>query len=242
MTFSNKVLILLKVETKQPLLNQDRTETEVQTQQTNPNNSKLFVVIIVSILVTAVTVGSAVYFWQNSTNGKLVNNLEQRITSLEEQVSTAGKTTVAPQPSLSPVPSPASSADVTANWKVYTNNEIYFKYPPDSMLGKKRVWITGVNPDFTIQVATKGSVLSHSECLKKDSVEKKNGLVLVKYSGFYEDNSPLCGSSDSGLREIRVLPTEDSFSPGIAYFYSAEDSQEAEKIFNQILATFKFLD
>jgi len=44
------------------------------------------------------------------------------------------------------------------------------------------------------------------------------------------------------LREIRVLPAEDVYAPGIAYFYSVEDSQEAEKIFSQILATFKFLD
>jgi hypothetical protein len=75
------------MENSQSLSNIQSTETAAQ-QETTQKSRKLFVAVIASILLVGIFIGSIVYFFQNSANDKVVNGLEQKITSLEQQILT----------------------------------------------------------------------------------------------------------------------------------------------------------
>ncbi len=98
------------MEINQSLTNQSLTGPKVQPQQAGPNQ-KLFVAVAISVLLTAILIGSAVYFWQKSVKEKTISSLEQKIALLEKQVSTMQKE-VAVLPlvdsSPSPIPTPLS--------------------------------------------------------------------------------------------------------------------------------------
>ena len=117
------------MEVKQQIVNEGFAENTLRSQ-TNSSNSKLFVVAIISVLLTAAVVGSTIYFLLRSVNKKTVANQEQKITSLEKQISTMKKAIVSLQPnsnnslsaltpSISPLPSPIPTTDPTATWKIY---------------------------------------------------------------------------------------------------------------------------
>lgn len=74
-------------------------EQEIQPQQVNASN-KLPLAITASALLTALIVGAGVYFWQKSANDTAVKNFEQKISSLEQQISVMNnnQTTVQPTP------------------------------------------------------------------------------------------------------------------------------------------------
>ena len=74
-------------------------EPETQPQQVGPNN-KLSLVITACILLTALIVGAGVYFWQKSTNDTILQNLEQKVFSLEQKISIMenDRTVVKPTP------------------------------------------------------------------------------------------------------------------------------------------------
>jgi hypothetical protein len=110
--------------------NQNLAGAEGQTRQANAKDNKLFVVVTVSVLLTATIVGSAVYFWQKSVNDEVISSLEQKVASLEEQISTMEN--VATQPSKRSISPPPSIAKSTANWKTYNSENLgfTFRYPP----------------------------------------------------------------------------------------------------------------
>ncbi|PJC56182.1 hypothetical protein CO026_01740 [Candidatus Kaiserbacteria bacterium CG_4_9_14_0_2_um_filter_41_32] len=60
-------------------------EQEIHPQQVSPDK-KLLLVVIVSILLTALIVGVGVYFWQKSVKNTAIKNLEQKVSSLEQQL------------------------------------------------------------------------------------------------------------------------------------------------------------
>jgi len=122
------------METEQSSSNRSLKETEVQPQQVSPENSRAFLVVIVSVILTAVVAGSAVYFWQKSSNEKVIDNLEQKISFLEEQASTIKKVEISPQPTSLPMLSPTPTTDPTAKWKTYSSGNISFRYPPNLYL------------------------------------------------------------------------------------------------------------
>lgn len=105
------------METEQPSSNQSPMETETQPRQISSNKSRLFVVVTISVLLTAMIAGSAVYFWQKSANEKAINSLEQKISSLEEQISTTRNV------------KPPLTTDPISNWKKYNGSFYEFKYP-----------------------------------------------------------------------------------------------------------------
>jgi len=115
------------MENTQPSANQNLMETASQ-QQGSSNNSKLLVVVVISVLVTAAVTGSVVYFWQKSINEKEVSNLEQKIFSLEEQISTIDKTKVISQPDSFSDISPTPITEPTANLKTYSNEKYRFSF------------------------------------------------------------------------------------------------------------------
>lgn len=73
--------------------------------QIDPNN-KLLLVVGASILLAALVVGVGVYFWQKSTSEVEIKNLEQKVSSLEQQISETRneQTTVQPTPTNQPNP------------------------------------------------------------------------------------------------------------------------------------------
>lgn len=70
---------------------------EIQPQQVSQNN-KLVPTVLISILLTALIVGTGIYFWQKSVNDTAVKNLEQKVSSLEQQISAMKNEQTAIQP------------------------------------------------------------------------------------------------------------------------------------------------
>lgn len=107
-------------------------ETEIQPPQISSSNNKLFVIVVTSVLLTSIIVGLAVYLWQKSANEKAISSLEQKIFSLEEQISTMKEAEIEPQPISLPVLFPTPMTDPTTNWKTYINktHTFQFKHPP----------------------------------------------------------------------------------------------------------------
>lgn len=80
------------METNQSTSDQNSTNEENQISQTSSNN-RLFVAISISVLLTTVIVGLAVYFWQNSVYKKEIN-IKREITTSQgtgEQISNLAK-------------------------------------------------------------------------------------------------------------------------------------------------------
>lgn len=120
------------METRQISTNQNSMENEVSIQQGGANNSRLFLIVAMGILLTAVIVGSAVYLWQKSANKKVVSSLERKIISLEEQISTMKKSEMVPELTSSPpVLSPTPTTNPEEVWKLYSNKKYNFsiRYP-----------------------------------------------------------------------------------------------------------------
>jgi len=137
------------MENTQPLPSQNFTETATK-RQSGIGDSRLFVIVVISVLLTAMITGSAVYFWQKSVNKKAISNLEQKISSLEKQVSIVEKTKPGPQavPSSSLTPLPATN--LTASWKTCTNLKLGFriKYPADFEFNPDSCEYAIMNYDF----------------------------------------------------------------------------------------------
>lgn len=117
------------MDNQQILPDQNSMVNEGPSQQAVSNNSRLFLVVAISVLLAAVLAGSAVYFWQKSVNKETVNALEQKISSLEEQVSGMKEVKIPTQP----------TTESAVNLKTYTNEKYGFgiKYSPELELNIK---------------------------------------------------------------------------------------------------------
>jgi len=150
-----------------------------------------------------------------------------------------GQRQLYPEPAEGPTPEVVATPtpDPTANWRTYKNNELSFQYPEHWIIETDR--IIGTDPNAVIYVVSKDSTLMN-ECMKLDTTEKKDGLVIKKFSRV--TTGEMCSTSDSSPREIWVVPTEGDYSPGISYSYTIKDNPEVEDTFSLILSTFKFLE
>lgn len=90
-------LYIGNMENTQSISNQQSTESTSQ-QQASQNNSKLFVAVVFIIFLTGIITGSIVYFWQKTTYDSAVEDLKQRIVSLEQQQNPTEETEVGLQP------------------------------------------------------------------------------------------------------------------------------------------------
>lgn len=146
-----------------------------------------------------------------------------------------------PSPVVSPTPQPISTPsiakDETKDWKTYTNNDLEFKYPSNWNISGQV--ITSTSPKIRVVIVPKDGTLMN-ECMQEVSEETKNTLFVKKFERV--TTGAMCQSSDPSPREIWVVPSKDAYSPGISYGYSANESAQAEEIFDQILSTFRFLD
>jgi hypothetical protein len=135
------------------------------------------------------------------------------------------------QPPPSPIPDP------TANWKTYTNtqSEFSFQYPND--------WIStpGDNlhaPDNSISmwIQTKiGGMECFNLIKSKSSIINGKNFNIQYFSGA---DSDIC--SNPNERTIYFGQQSPFFT--ITYSYNQNNQIEAEKIFDQILSTFKFTE
>lgn len=178
---------------------------------------QVLIFLIIGILIIAGVGGYVIY-----TN---YSNNRSRITPSQNPVII----------SQTPQPTPSPSPDETANWKIYTNKDIYFKYPSDWNISGSV--ITSNLPKIRLVITAKDGTLMN-ECMEKISEESKDNLFLKRFTRV--TTGAMCGGTDPSPREIWVIPSKDAYAPGISYEYSATESKQAEEIFNQIISTFKF--
>jgi len=145
------------------------------------------------------------------------------------------------QPSPTPVvQQPSPSPDPTADWETYKTDIISFKYPTDWQLDNNSRRITNINPKIDFWIYGNNDSMMN-ECMKLTSTTTRDNLMIKKYSRVI--TGEFCSSSDTTPREIWITKAEgDGFAPGIIYNYISTEDIEAEKIFDQILSTFKFID
>lgn len=142
-----------------------------------------------------------------------------------------------------PTETVSPTTDPTADWKTYTNNnfEFSFKYPSNFSYSEKAdpYYLISSQPLIKIDIHTVGNPVS-TECLKLTHTETNSNLLIQRYSFV---SSAKCGVTIDTDKEILVTNTNSSSSePGIIFSYSSTQATESEKIFNQILPTFKLTD
>lgn len=178
-----------------------------------------------------------------------------RITAPKPQTQT-------PVTTSSPQPFP-TSVDETANWKTYSTKEIYFKYPPDLVVSEpSAIRLTNeasmpqVIPDKYINILIFVHTIDPQTDLRgwieKDTIRNKpdgtTGSIVV---GTIE-NYPLGdlqsftyhGGAEVDIKHVLFKKggkifdfTLDCYETGCSY----KDNPAAERLFNQILSTFRFL-
>jgi len=244
------------MENEQSSSNRNRMETEIQPQKISSSNNKLFVIIIASVLLTATISGLAVYFWQRSVNKKAINSLEQKITFLEDQISTMKNTNIAPQPTSSPDLPLLSTPESTENLKTYSNEKygFGFTYPQSWSLETKydsddaSVALSNIADGHTIRVQVY-RVTGFGYCYKYG--ERKEIFVGGKVAETADGIGPseMCDKpeefSNRGNTFV-LIPLEDkpeglpTNQIHISYDYPLDNISIAKSNLDQILSTFKF--
>jgi hypothetical protein len=185
------------------------------------SNEKLMAPLILVVFLIAILFSFAIGFFL----GKSLNQTKAPLPSPVTQVS--------PTATLIPTATP----DPTADWKTYSNDKLSFKYPPSWTI--KANEIIASDPNIVINIATSDSILMN-ECMKLDKTEKRNNLIIKKFSRV--TTGEMCLTDNPNPREIWIVPSESSYSPGISYSYSASSNPQAEELFYLILSTFKFTE
>lgn len=186
-------------------------------------SSSGFAQIVFILIIVTVAIGGAYYF------GTLRNK-----TSLVSVVQTS-----TPAVSVEPVTKPTvkPTFDPMADWKIYTNTEFSFRYPRSWSVDGKRIFSVGKT--IEIWASTSQDPL-FNECMKLDSIQKNDSLTVKTFSG--TSSSEMCDPANLNKKEKWIVkPEGEGFQPGIQYLYKVDDLV-AEKIFDQILSTFKFTE
>lgn len=246
--------------TQQIPTDQDAMENEVPPQR-GSNNSRLFLVVAMSVLLTAVLVGSTVYFWQKSAYEKAITGLEQKISSLEGQILAINRAEITPQPTSSPALSPTSVTDPTADWKTYIDTTYSFslKYPPLWYVAKGNEHAPSIPSSMTeiIKLQSKVgtvdvSIIPWHNNLKKDLREELSSFISgyfgdwdVSYENTQVDEEPALRGSyvQSAMgSQTKVIFTAVEKDDGVFFFQTQFDLEDPSRfdIYNQILSTFQF--
>ena len=153
-------------------------------------------------------------------------------------------TSQTPQPISSPTPDETvyTEASRSANWKTYNSIGYTFKYPANWNISG--TVITSTSPKVKIVAVPKDGTLMNKCMQEQSSLQVKERPDFEEYLAIKKFTTMTTGEMCSGfnpdLKQIWVVPTKDSYGPGIIYEYSSKESDQPEKIFDQILATFKF--
>lgn len=234
------------MENTEPSTNSNLKETAVQ-QPVGSYNSRLLVVVVIGVLLTALAAGLVVYFWQKSANEKVVSNLEQKVTSLEKQVSMMQKIEITPEPTSLPVPSLTPTTEPTANWKTYINSEYSFtvKYPQTF---KTQVLAAGAGNKEAPQNARNFYIYdpeNEEPYLNRYINFEVSGLEST-YSKEWIRTQTTIGSisaiklvNSAASSKFDVYLVELDSSQGVIEIY-VSNSEDREATANQILSTFQF--
>lgn len=245
------------MENSQPSINSNLTETVVQ-QPFGSYNSRILVVVVISVLLTALAAGLVVYFWQRSANEKAISSLEQKISSLEEQVSPMKEVETAPQPTSSPALSPTPITDPTANWKTYKNEKYgysikYLSGPEFQQIECDNNFVFNIKGDSSYNEASCGprdayfSIEIHGKEGDPFSQEEyPSDTPSIKVISEDITIGEITGKKFTLIR-IKPAPVPEKtyqiifYRNGVKYtiFFIAFDHEE---IFNSMISTFKFLN
>lgn len=238
------------MENTQSSANLNLTETTTQ-QQVGSNNSRLLATVVIGLSLTAVVSGSAVYYWQKSTNEEAINNLKQKISSLEEQISTMRQLEA----------TPSSVANQTENWTTYTSSQYYYsiRYP------REGTEILDVSPSNDFHVAVvKGTedgfpfpqradvavkILQNPDNLPLPELGNQTfatdapepydlGWKPTTFAGKPAFRTTWQAPGDAGTLHIHILSHKNNI---YAIWYSSID-KNYDGLARQILSTFQFSD
>lgn len=238
------------MENTQPSSNQNPAETAAQ-QQINSNNSKLIVIVSLSVLLSAVVSGSVVYFWQKSANEKAINNLEQKITSLEEQISKVKHEEAITKPTSplaqSPTPTSPSEVDETASWKTFSSEKGYQLKYPTRLTHEERV------PGFFVFLENQSnpnSVLFYidergEKTLAERKEWQKDNLTDIVYTDIPTVVQGFIVEGKLGLGYGQGMKAKSAYIDlnGRELIIGCDTNDTCQsQILNQVLSTFKFAD
>lgn len=198
-------------------------ENSVQPVVTESKRKLVFLYVFVTLLIIALgIIGFLAY--QNY-------QLQQKIAQVSATLSSL--------PTIAPTAVPTVVAGQTVGWKAFNRNGMLFKYPQEWVINTSSDIISSRVPPITLVAVPKDRTLMN-ECMDMISTSMVSDVVVKKFARV--SAGEMCATDDTSSRQIWVVESEDSYSPGLSYQYSAQDSVSAEKIFDQILSTFKFID
>mgnify|MGYP001593933360 CR=1 FL=1 len=200
-------------------MSEDLTPPVINEQRKSP----ILPVILTVLLVILVSV-SGFLAYQN-------HQLQQKIAQTSATLSFF--------PTIAPTAVPTVVTGQTVGWKTFNRNGMLFKYPQEWVINTSSDIISSRVPPITLVAVPKDRTLMN-ECMDMISTSMVSDVVVKKFARV--SAGEMCTTDDTSSRQIWVVESEDSYSPGLFYQYSAQDSVSAEKIFDQILSTFKFLD
>jgi len=243
------------METNQSTTNQSSRDIELQTSEAGSNKS-LPLVVILSVLLTTMVVGLAVYLWQKSVNDKAISSLEQKIIFLEEQISAIDRAGTAPQPTSLPELSPTPTIEPIANLKTYSNGKygFSFAYPKNwkinGIAGQDgpRISLTNIADGHTISI-TVWRVTGFGYCYNYG--ERKEIFVGGKAAETADGigGSEMCEKPEELINRgntFVLIPIDDSDTTfprnqiHIDYDYPLDEINLAKSNLDQILSSFKF--
>lgn len=155
-------------------------------------------------------------------------------------------------PSSELIPS-TPSEESTANWKTYSDNEIVFKYPPNWIVGEKYLHGSSSETEFEFNF---GKPLYLRVQANYNQVTGKPYTSVDEYTEFLGNergnitlsNQPAIYRSIEGgehtlaFEEVITLTPNSKFFVILYYQPSFLNERVPSNTFNQILATFRFLD
>ena len=141
-----------------------------------------------------------------------------------------------PKPVPSPKVTPTPTASPTATWKTFVSSDMTFQYPPYWTIDGNLIATT--SPKIRLVVTPKNSTLIN-ECMQQVGAMTLPEYIVKKF--IRVTTGEACATGDTNPREIWVVPSENAYSPGISFSYSATEATQAGQLFTQLLTTFKFL-
>jgi hypothetical protein len=216
--------------------------SQPSTRQNGASSTRLFTVSVVSVLATAVLVGFAVYFFQESASEQVISELEEKVISLENQLSIVQETET-------PAPSPSTTTGSIADWNTYLNTEYGFtvKYPKAL---KTQPVASGVevreapqdSPNFYIyDPKDDGSYVNRYVSFQVLGLEPSYSDNYTRSEVMFGDASAikLVPSAEPGPFDIYLIEFSDN--QGVVEVY-VSNSEDREAIADQILSTFQFTE
>lgn len=221
------------------------------------NNQKGFISIILTIIITTILVGGAIYFWQQQVTSKLISD---KTSQLEQQAQNQVKILQEKISDLEKAAALAESED-TNHWQTYSNSDFGYSISYlDGWLIKENEYpgceITACDrikgSDITITIRRSENDLSLKTYIDNKKVAwhannyydtKVDNLEAIKEVYDFNQYSLAIDDLTSYWSPVNYFIKKDN------YIYSIEleikqqaDEQKYRELFDELVGTFKFLD